>query len=145
VDNNTPTTGTDLCYPALTPFKFKGNIVKPPAFVQMSADEAAPYLAAQVIGEDAALPPEHDLAFRDAGRLEAGRLEAERLEAERLEAEQLVVGDREAERLETAAATATAAVDFKTTTPDTTPPTVAANPAAGVPVAGKATKPKPGK
>ena len=115
MDNNTPTTGTDLCYPVLTPIKFKGNIVKPPAFVQMSADEAAPYLAEQLIGVDAALLPEHDLAF----------IEAQRIEDEHLEAE-------------------AAAVDVKTTTPDTTQPTEA-NPAAGVPAAGKATKPTPGK
>lgn len=52
----------DLCYPALTPFKFRGVVVKPPAFVQMSADEARLYQAAGVIGgEDAAvLAPESE-------------------------------------------------------------------------------------
>jgi len=51
---------TDLCYPVLTPFKFHGVIVKPPAYVQMSADEAPLYQAAGVIGgeDTAALPPE---------------------------------------------------------------------------------------
>lgn len=51
---------TDLCYPVLTPFKFRGVVIKPPVFVQMSADEAQAYQAAGVLGgEDvAALPPE---------------------------------------------------------------------------------------
>lgn len=89
MDNNTPT--ADMCYPVLTPFKFKGQVIKPPAFVQMSAEQAAPYLAEKVIGEEAALPPEP--------------------------------------------------LD-ETTAPDTTPQTEA-NPAAGVPVAGKAGKPMP--
>lgn len=86
MDNKTPMASTDLCYPVLTPFKFKGQVVKPPAFVQMSAEQAAPYLAEQVIGEDAALPPEP--------------------------------------------------LD-KTIAPETTPPTVVVDPAAGVPAAGK--------
>lgn len=68
---NTPTAATDFFYPVLTPFKFKGTAVKPPAFVQMSADEAEPYLAAQVIGKESVLPPEVDD--------EAKRLEAERI------------------------------------------------------------------
>jgi hypothetical protein len=138
VDNNTPTTGTDLCYPVLTPFKFKGNIVKPPALVQMSADEAAPYLAAQVIGEDAAFPPEHDLAFTDAREFTRAELALAATNVDAANAIEL------AAEPDVEAAAVAIGVD-PVAAPDTTPPTVAANPAAGVPVAGKATKPKPGK
>lgn len=51
---------TDLCYPVLTPFKFGRVIVKPPAFIQMSAEEAREYQAAGVLGgeKDAALSPD---------------------------------------------------------------------------------------
>lgn len=51
---------TDLCYPVLTPFKFGRVIVKPPALIQMSAEEARAYQAAGVLGgeEDASLPPD---------------------------------------------------------------------------------------
>jgi hypothetical protein len=73
----------DLCFPVLTPFKYKRVVVKPPAFVQMSRDEAREYIAAGVIGgeEGAALVPDDD-----AERLAAE--EAQRHEAERLAAEQ---------------------------------------------------------
>lgn len=40
-----------LHYPVLTPTKLGGRIVKPPACVTLSADEAEPYLAAGVLGE----------------------------------------------------------------------------------------------
>jgi hypothetical protein len=79
VENNTPKADADLSYPVLMPFKFNGAIVKPPAFVQMSADEAVQYIDAKVIGEEAAVLP------TAAERLEAERVEAERLEAERVE------------------------------------------------------------
>lgn len=49
----------DLFYQALTPFKFQGCVIKPPAFVQMSAEEARPYQAAGVVsdeGEEYELP-----------------------------------------------------------------------------------------
>ena len=53
---------TDLCYPILTPFKFQGVVVKPPAFIQLSDEEAEPLIAAGVIGGDAALPIEEAIA-----------------------------------------------------------------------------------
>lgn len=48
-----------LCYPVLTPLKFRGVVVKPPALIQMGADEARQYQDAGVLGgEDVAcLPP----------------------------------------------------------------------------------------
>ena len=160
MDNKKPKAGTDLFYPVLTPTKHKGKIVKPPVFLQLSADDAAPYLAAQVIGEgvespahEADAPRYSDESLELAAKryeaqrlvdehLEAERLEAERLEAERLEAERLEAERLEAERLE---AEAKAKADGgKTTTPDTTAePEV--KPAAGEPAAGKTgSKPKAG-
>lgn len=53
---------TDLCYPILTPFKFEDVIVKPPAFIQLSDEEAAPLIAAGVISDDAALSPDEAAA-----------------------------------------------------------------------------------
>ena len=53
---------TDLCYPILTPFKFQGVVVKPPAFIQLSDEEAEPLIADGVIGGDAALPIEEAAA-----------------------------------------------------------------------------------
>ena len=104
MDKNTPKAGAGLYYPVLTPFKRRGNIIKPPASLQLSADDAAPYLAAQVIGEGVESPAHEADAPRyehlEAERLEAERLEAERLEAERLEAERLEAERLEAERLE---------------------------------------------
>ncbi|MFA5589801.1 MAG: hypothetical protein WDA70_03660 [Lysobacteraceae bacterium] len=53
-------TSTQLCYPVLMPFKFRGVIAKPPAFVQLAADQARQYQDAGVLGgEDVAcLPPD---------------------------------------------------------------------------------------
>ena len=48
----------DLCYPVLTPFKWRGIVVRPPAYIQLSAEDAAPLLKMELIGEDAALAPE---------------------------------------------------------------------------------------
>ena len=141
MDKNTPKAGAGLYYPVLTPFKRRGNIIKPPASLQLSADDAAPYLAAQVIGEGVESPA-HEADAPRYEHLEAERLEAERLEAERLEAERLEAERVEAERLE---AEAKAKADGgKTITPDTTPkPEV--KPAAGEPAAGKTgSKPKAG-
>lgn len=54
------TTKPQLCYPVLTPFKLRGVVVKPPAFIQLETDEAREYQAAGVLGgEDvASLPPQ---------------------------------------------------------------------------------------
>lgn len=48
------------CYPVLTPTKFRGALIKPPAFIQLTAQEAAPYLAANVVGDDVSFPPTAD-------------------------------------------------------------------------------------
>ena len=113
MDNKTPNADADLFYPVLTPFKHKGNIVKPPAFLQLSAYDAEPCLTAQVIGEGIESPAHEADAPRysdesldfvrrryESERLEAERIEAERLEVERLEAERIQAERIEAERLE---------------------------------------------
>ena len=53
---------TNLCYPVLAPFKFQGFIAKPPAFIQMDADEARQYQEAGVLGDEemACLAPESE-------------------------------------------------------------------------------------
>ena len=71
----------DLCFPVLTPFKFRGVIVKPPAFVQMPREEARPYFYAGVIGaeEDSALVPD---AEAEAQRLADEQADADAKAAE---------------------------------------------------------------
>lgn len=39
-------------YEVLRPFKFRGGVVKPPAFVEMTADEAREYQEAGVLGTE---------------------------------------------------------------------------------------------
>ena len=108
MDNSIDTRDTDKWYPVLTPVKHKGAIVKPPAHIKLSADEAEPHFSAGTIGQPATLiQSEHDLAFigrlgaerLEAERIEAERLRAERIEAERLEAERIQAGRLEAKRL----------------------------------------------
>ena len=103
MDNSIDTRDTDKWYPVLTPVKHKGAIVKPPAHIKLSADEAEPHFSAGTIGQPATLiQSEHDLAFigrLGAERLEAERIQAERIEAERLEAERIQAGRLEAKRL----------------------------------------------
>lgn len=50
----------NLCYPVLVPFKFRGFVAKPPAYIQMDAEEARPYQDAGVLGDEdvACLAPE---------------------------------------------------------------------------------------
>ena len=48
----------ELAYPVLTPIKFHGEYIKPPCFIQLSAEEAAPLIADGYLGEEAALPPD---------------------------------------------------------------------------------------
>lgn len=137
---------TALCYPIREPFKFRGVTVKPPAFVQMGRDEAKPYIAAGVIGdEDVACPVpdtyERYQAALKAADAEAARIEAERqaaadAEAARLEAERQAAADAEAARLEAerqAAADAAkgAGEDGKTAKDGDTKTTAAGSPAAG--------------
>lgn len=60
----------NLCYPVLTPFKLCGVIVKPPAFIQMDAEEAREYQDAGVLGgEDVAglLPEDGDESSSEQG------------------------------------------------------------------------------
>lgn len=45
----------DLCYLVLTPIKFQGMVIKPPRFMQLTAEEAEPMIAAGLIAADAAL------------------------------------------------------------------------------------------
>lgn len=46
-------------YEVLTPFKFRGAPVKPPAWIELTAEEAAPYQAAGVLGTEPGEVPEH--------------------------------------------------------------------------------------
>ncbi len=94
---------TELCYPVLTPFKFGGVIVKPPAFVQMRRDAANAYIDAGVISNEdkAALVPDSDAEIeaqrlakqQDAADQEA---EAQRLAKEQTAADEQAVADRKA-------------------------------------------------
>jgi hypothetical protein len=45
-----------VCFEVLTPFKFKGHPVKPPAWIEISEDDAAIYQAAGVLGTEPAEP-----------------------------------------------------------------------------------------
>ncbi|HCT25279.1 MAG TPA: hypothetical protein DIW85_03590 [Stenotrophomonas sp.] len=48
-----------VCFEVLTPFKFKGHPVKPPAWIELSEDDAAIYQAAGVLGTEPAEPFDH--------------------------------------------------------------------------------------
>lgn len=64
----------DLFYQTLTPFKFRGCVIKPPAFVQMSAEEARPYQAAGVVSDEGAeyeLPAGDDEHPSESGKDES--------------------------------------------------------------------------
>ena len=47
---------TDLCYPVLTPIKFRGVIIKPPCLLQLSEDEAKPMIDAGLLDPNGDLP-----------------------------------------------------------------------------------------
>lgn len=47
-------------YPVLTPIKRAGKLIKPPALIELSAEEAAPLQAGRLIGGQAAQVPEDD-------------------------------------------------------------------------------------
>lgn len=49
------------CYPVLTPTKLRGVTIKE-GHIQLTAEEAAPYLAAGVISDDVCFPPEREAA-----------------------------------------------------------------------------------
>jgi hypothetical protein len=44
----------------LSPFKFRGAVVKPPAWIELTAEEAAPYQAAGVLGTEPGEVPDTD-------------------------------------------------------------------------------------
>ncbi len=48
-----------VCFEVLTPFKFRGSVLKPPAWIEMSEDDAAIYQAAGVLGTEPAEPFDH--------------------------------------------------------------------------------------
>ncbi|RRU89620.1 hypothetical protein EGJ24_02775 [Stenotrophomonas maltophilia] len=48
-----------VCFEVLTPFKFKGHPVKPPAWIEISEDDAANYQDAGVLGSEPAEPFDH--------------------------------------------------------------------------------------
>lgn len=48
-----------VCFEVLTPFKFKGHPVKPPAWIEISEDDAAIYQDAGVLGSEPAEPFDH--------------------------------------------------------------------------------------
>lgn len=47
-------------YEVLTPFKFRGLIVKPPEWIELGANEAKPYQAAGVLGTEPGEVPTDD-------------------------------------------------------------------------------------
>lgn len=53
---NAQAQGETSLYEVLTPFKLGGVIVKPPAFVELTADEAAQFQEAGVIADDPGEP-----------------------------------------------------------------------------------------
>ncbi|MBH1720942.1 hypothetical protein I5V24_10695 [Stenotrophomonas maltophilia] len=55
-DDDTP---ARVCFEVLTPFKFKGHPVKPPAWIEISEDDAAIYQDAGVLGSEPAEPFDH--------------------------------------------------------------------------------------
>ncbi|WP_329769057.1 hypothetical protein [Stenotrophomonas maltophilia] len=48
-----------VCFEVLAPFKFRGSVLKPPAWIEISEDDAAIYQAAGVLGTDPAEPFDH--------------------------------------------------------------------------------------
>lgn len=48
-----------VCFEVLTPFKFRGSVLKPPAWLEISEDDAAIYQAAGVLGTEPAEPFDH--------------------------------------------------------------------------------------
>ncbi len=52
--------GESAIYEVLTPFKFRGLIVKPPEWIELGANEAKPYQAAGVLGTEPGEVPTDD-------------------------------------------------------------------------------------
>ncbi|ASE52153.1 hypothetical protein CEQ03_04950 [Stenotrophomonas maltophilia] len=48
-----------VCFEVLAPFKFRGSVVKPPAWLEISEDDAAIYQAAGVLDTEPAEPFDH--------------------------------------------------------------------------------------
>lgn len=63
-DGNAQAQGETAAYEVLTPFKLGGVIVKPPAFVELTADEAAQFQEAGVIADE---PGEPDASTAEEG------------------------------------------------------------------------------
>lgn len=58
--------GDSAIFEVLTPFKFRGVIVKPPEWIELGADEAKPYQAAGVLGtEPGEVPTDDDESGKD--------------------------------------------------------------------------------
>lgn len=56
VDETIPPTAL---YEVLSPFKLRGAVVKPPVWIELTAEEAAPYQAAGVLGSEPGVAPEN--------------------------------------------------------------------------------------
>ncbi|HGM6612477.1 hypothetical protein D7Y32_01880 [Stenotrophomonas maltophilia] len=54
-DDNAPST---WCFEVLSPFKHNGVVIKPPAWIEMTWDEAEDYQDAGVLGDEPAAPEE---------------------------------------------------------------------------------------
>ncbi len=54
-DDDAPST---WCFEVLSPFKYDGVVVKPPAWIEMTWDEAEDYQEAGVLGDEPATPEE---------------------------------------------------------------------------------------
>ncbi|HHA2860816.1 hypothetical protein D7Y57_06115 [Stenotrophomonas maltophilia] len=48
-----------VCFEVLAPFKFRGSVRKPPAWIEISEDDAAIYQAAGLLGTEPAEPFDH--------------------------------------------------------------------------------------
>ena len=117
-----------LRYPIIEPFKLRRVVVKPPGFVQLSREEALPFIEVGVIGdvEQAAPAPDSEaeaerLAAEQAAAGQAAKdaAEAQRLAEEQAAADQAAKDAAEAQRLadEKTAADAKAAEDAKKAAP----------------------------
>lgn len=115
------------CYPILTPFKFKGAIVKPGAFIQFDnpaegeehGAQALQYIAAGVVDPDWVEAPEDGqdfdteaeaaaaaeqaesdrVAAEQADRAAAEQAEADRIAGEQAEADRVAAEQAEADRI----------------------------------------------
>lgn len=59
-DTNPQNDAPTALYQVLTPFKFRGHVVKPPTFLELTAEQAKPYQDAKVLGTEAGEVPTVD-------------------------------------------------------------------------------------